>query len=160
MNYHLYISYAQDDRNGALSWALTTYEGVKDNGIYIAPGSKRGDASRACYVGLTRALRRAAKQPGVVQLTVFMDRAVIDAVGFGLAGVEKPAHPELHEQAMRKFNRFDLYKLAAMSSDDDLQPVEVAVTDDAADELERLRTITGRIKLGYWQIAKPNKILR
>lgn len=160
MNYTLYLASASNDHHSAYSFLLTNYTGVVDEDVFIAVGDRKFDESYCGHIALQRALRRAAKAEGVINLQIVFDQSVTSPLGYELLGVSPPLYPGLERTTSRILRRFQKVEFASTKPDEDALPEEVAVVDDAVDALEQASTPIGRLILLRDRFLKPNKIIQ
>ncbi|MCC2250376.1 hypothetical protein JUJ52_10405 [Virgibacillus sp. AGTR] len=160
MKYTLYLALATDDKRSVYAYTLANYEGEITSGTFITAGKRGFDDVYCGHVALQRALRKSAKEAGVIQLTVMLDHSLIDSIGFELANVNPSIYPSLCRTTQRIMRRFDKCELAAMGDEEDMQPYEVSVCDEALDALDDCRTVKGRWALLKDTILGSKNIIR
>ncbi|WP_339216719.1 hypothetical protein [Ornithinibacillus sp. FSL M8-0202] len=149
MRYTLYLSVATDDKRSVYSYTLTNFEKEIASGTFVTKGKRRFDEVYCGHVAVQRALRRAAKVEGVIQLTIVLDHELVNTIGFELGNVNPSLYPTLCRTSQRIMKRFAKCDLAAMELEDNMEPFEAATCDEALDSLEYYRTVKGR-----WQLLK------
>ncbi|MBY3623626.1 hypothetical protein HGO21_29370 [Acinetobacter sp. CUI P1] len=160
MKYSLYIAATADDKRAAYSYVLVNYTGIIAKGTYLTVGERRFDDSFCGHVALQRSLREAARQDGVLDVTVVLDAGGLQEIGLELMDVSPPLYPALWRNTKRVMQRFSECTLAAMKKNDEMTREEASVFDECLDALEQSRTFGGRLRLIRDCLLGKNNIIR
>lgn len=160
MKYSLYLATDGDDKHTVYSYVISNYEGIKDCGTFVAAGERRHDESYCGHIAMQRALRKAAKMEGVIQLHINFD-STLYPLALEVMGVESALYPSLERTTQRIIRRFDSYEVGAGEYDiEDADIFQAAAIDEAVDGVENLRTIKGRWQLFKDRFINSHKIIR
>ncbi|MFL0475590.1 hypothetical protein ACH0CI_26775 [Priestia sp. 179-F W1.4 NHS] len=164
MKYILTCCYADDDKHGVFSYALSHYEGILFSDQIIAVGDRKNDKSYCGHIALRRALRDVSKRSeGVASLTLKFDDVLIENVAYELIeNINTPVYPSLAESSKRALRRFQSYEFAKITTDLDvgLSVDEATALDECESKLDELKTLKGRLELLKLRLVCPHKIIR
>ncbi|GIN10249.1 hypothetical protein J26TS2_01160 [Shouchella clausii] len=143
MRYTLHFASLAEGRRQVVSWVL-----VRGGTVLLERENARLGAPTSEFPRLMmrKALREAAKQEGIVDLTLSFDSSVSE-IAFELMGISEPDDKQLDRTLRRVLRRLNSYKFAAAEyGEADATPAEAACIDNCLDQLEDLTTLKGVIK--------------